>query len=183
LLRWAGEDPSWEGLLHIPSRVVRAYEDWFSGYGQDPTEFLQRTFSEVAGYDEMVIVRGIDFSSDCERHLAPISGRAHVGYLPQSRVLGLSKLARLVDVFARRLQIQERMTAQIADALNLVLEPRGVAVVVEGAHACMTSRGVSKPTARMVTSRMLGIFRERPETRCEFLAATGLRRSERGLSI
>ena len=173
LLRWAGEDPNREGLLETPARVVRAYEEWFSGYAQDPTEFLQRTFSEVAGYDEMVVLRDIEFSSHCEHHLASIKGRAHIGYLPGSRVVGVSKLARVVEIFAHRLQIQERMTAQIADAIETALVPRGVAVVIEGSHACMASRGVRKAGAGMVTSRMLGVFRENPATRHEFLAAIG----------
>ena len=169
----AGEDPNREGLMETPARVVRAYAEWFAGYAQDPTEFLHRTFSEVAGYDEMVVVRDIEFSSHCEHHLASIKGRAHIGYLPRSRVVGLSKLARVVEIFAHRLQIQERMTAQIADAIQTALEPRGVAVVIEGSHACMASRGVRKPGAGMVTSRMLGVFRENPATRHEFLAAIG----------
>jgi GTP cyclohydrolase IA len=173
LLRWAGEDPSREGLLETPSRVIRAYDEWFSGYSQDPTEFLQRTFSEVAGYDEIVVVRDIEFLSHCEHHLAAINGRAHIGYLPRSRVVGLSKLARVVEIFARRLQIQERMTAQIADAIEVALQPRGVAVILEGSHACMSSRGVRQRSARMVTSRMLGVFRDRPEIRQEFFAAAG----------
>jgi GTP cyclohydrolase IA len=174
LLRWAGEDPSREGLLETPSRVVRAYGDWTSGYSQDPIEFLQKTFSEVAGYDEIVVVRNIEFSSHCEHHLAVIRGRAHIGYLPRCRVVGLSKLVKVVEVFARRLQIQERMTTQIADAIKAALEPRGVAVVLEGSHGCMSSRGVQQRSARMVTSRMLGVFRDRPETRQEFFAAVGL---------
>jgi GTP cyclohydrolase I len=173
LLRWAGEDPSREGLVETPSRVVRAYDEWFSGYSQDPTEFLKSTFSEVAGYDEIVVVRDIEFASHCEHHLSTISGRAHIGYLPECRVVGISKLARVVESFAHRLQIQERMTAQIADAIEVALEPRGVAVVLEGSHTCMNSRGVRQRGARMVTSRMLGVFRDRPETRQEFFATVG----------
>jgi GTP cyclohydrolase IA len=171
LIRWAGDDPDREGLLDTPTRVVRAYEEWFAGYFEDPTELLQRTFEEVAGYDEMVVLRNIEFVSYCEHHMAPIGGRVHIGYLPRERVVGISKLARVVDVFARRLQIQEKMTAEIANTLETVLRPHGVAVVVEGAHGCMTSRGVHKSQASMVTSRMLGLFREQPQTRHEFLSA------------
>ena len=177
LLRWAGEDPNREGLLETPARVARAYEEWFSGYSQDPALLLQRTFSEVAGYDEMVVVRDIEFSSHCEHHLANIKGRAHIGYLPRSRVVGISKLTRVVEIFAHRLQIQERMTAQIADAIQTALKPRGVGVVLEGSHACMSSRGVRNAGARMVTSRLLGVFRDQPETRQEFLASIGRYRS------
>jgi GTP cyclohydrolase I len=173
LLRWAGDDPAREGLLETPARVARAYADWFSGYGQDPREFLMRTFEEVGGYDEMVILRGIPFESHCEHHMAPIIGEVHIGYLPGSRVVGISKLARLVDAYARRLQVQERLTAQIADTLQEVLEPRGVAVVVEATHECMTTRGVHKRGVAMVTSRMLGAFRRYPATRREFFAAIG----------
>jgi GTP cyclohydrolase IA len=175
LIRWAGDDPGREGLIETPARVVRAYKEWFSGYGEDPDEWLQRTFEEVSGYDEMVLLRDVRFVSHCEHHMAPIVGRVHLGYLPHKRVVGISKLARLVDVYARRLQIQERMTAEIADTLHRVLQPRGVAVVVEGAHGCMTSRGVHQSKATMVTSRMLGAFRDRPETRQEFLSAINLR--------
>ena len=171
LIRWAGDDPAREGLIDTPARVVRAYEQWFAGYDEDPAELLQRTFEEVAGYDEMVVLRNIRFISFCEHHMAPISGRAHIGYLPHDRVVGISKLARLVDVYAKRLQIQEKMTAEIANTLEAVLRPRGVAVVVEGAHGCMTSRGVHKSEAALVTSRMLGLFREQPQTRHEFLSA------------
>jgi GTP cyclohydrolase I len=175
LIQWTGDDPDREGLLETPSRVARAYEQWFAGYAQDPNELLERTFEEVAGYDEMVVLRDIRFVSHCEHHMAPILGRAHVGYLPRNRVIGISKLARLVQLYAKRLQIQERLTAQIADNLARVLRPLGVAVVVEGTHGCMTSRGVNQTQATMVTSRMLGIFRDRPETRQEFLAAIDLR--------
>jgi GTP cyclohydrolase IA len=170
LIRWAGDDPGREGLIDTPARVVRAYEQWFAGYDEDPTELLQRTFEEVAGYDEMVVLRNIRFVSYCEHHMAPINGHAHIGYLPHDRVVGISKLARLVDVFAKRLQIQEKMTAEIANTLEAVLRPRGVAVVVVGAHGCMTSRGVHKSEATLVTSRMLGLFREQPQTRHEFLS-------------
>jgi GTP cyclohydrolase IA len=175
LIRWAGDDPDREGLTETPARVVRAYEQWFAGYGEDPEELLQRTFEEVAGYDEMVLLRDIRFVSHCEHHMAPIIGRAHIGYLPHNRVVGISKLARLVEVYAKRLQIQERITAEIANTLERVLQPQGVAVVVEGAHGCMTSRGVHQREATMVTSRMLGAFRDHPETRQEFLSAIDLR--------
>jgi len=175
IIRWTGDDPDREGLLETPSRVARAYEEWFSGYAEDPNELLERTFEEVAGYDEMVVLRDIRFVSHCEHHMAPIIGRAHVGYLPSNRVIGISKLARLVHLYARRLQIQERLTAQIADNLERVLRPLGVAVVVEGTHSCMTTRGVNQAQATMVTSRMLGVFRDHPETRQEFLSAIDLR--------
>jgi GTP cyclohydrolase I len=174
LLRWAGDDPEREGLDATPGRVVRAYEEWFSGYGEDPTELLQRTFEEAGGYDEIVLLRDIRFESHCEHHMAPIIGRAHIGYLPRHRVVGISKLARLVDVYAKRLQIQERMTAEIANTIDRVLNPHGVAVVIEGTHTCMTTRGVHKAHGSMVTSRMLGVFRDRPETRQEFLSAIDL---------
>ncbi|MBF0093702.1 MAG: GTP cyclohydrolase I FolE [Alphaproteobacteria bacterium] len=173
LLRWAGDDPAREGLLDTPARVVRAYEEYFSGYAQDPEEVLLRTFEEVDGYDEVVILRGIRFESHCEHHMAPIIGKAHVAYLPDRRVVGISKLARLVDTYAKRLQIQEKMTAQIANAIDTVLKPRGVAVVIEAAHQCMTARGAHKPGTVMVTSRMLGSFRDDPATRREFLALIG----------
>jgi GTP cyclohydrolase I len=175
LIRWTGDDPNREGLKETPARVVRAYEQWFSGYGEDAEKFLQRTFEEVAGYDEMVLLRDIRFVSHCEHHMAPVIGRAHIGYLPRDRVVGISKLARVVEVFAKRLQIQERITAEIANTLDRVLRPQGVAVVIEGTHGCMTSRGVRQREATMVTSRMLGVFRDRPETRQEFLSAIDLR--------
>jgi GTP cyclohydrolase I len=177
LLRWSGDDPDREGLLGTPARVVRAYEEWFSGYFEDPREYLRRTFEEVGGYDEIVVLRDIRFESHCEHHIAPIIGRVHIGYLPRHRVIGISKLARLVDVYARRLQVQEKMTAEIAGCLNSVLKPFGVGVVVEGAHECMTTRGVHKSDVTMVTSCMLGTFRTRPETRQEFLSAITLRGS------
>ena len=170
LLRWAGDDPEREGLRDTPARVVRAYEDWFSGYSDDPVGFLQRTFEEVEGYDEMVVLRDIRFESHCEHHLAPIIGRAHVGYLPSRKVVGISKLARVVDAYARRLQVQEKMSAQIAHCIQDVLEPKGVAVVIEASHECMTTRGVHKSGVTMVTSMMLGAFREDSRTRREFLA-------------
>ena len=173
LIEWAGDDPDREGVRATPARVVNAFEEYFSGYGIDPVELLQRTFEETDGYDEMVVLRDIRFESHCEHHLAPIIGKAHVAYLPQKRVVGISKLARLVEVYARRLQIQEKMTAQIANTLDEVLEPKGVAVVIEAAHQCMTTRGVHKPGVAMVTSRMLGAFRTDPSTRREFLAIIG----------
>jgi len=173
LIRWAGDDPDREGLADTPGRVARAYSDWFSGYAQDPAEYLRRTFEEVGGYDEIVILKGIPFESHCEHHMAPIIGEAHIGYLPHQRVVGISKLARLVDAFARRLQIQERLTAEIADTLQEVLQPRGVAVVIESSHECMTTRGVHKRGVSMITSRMLGAFRDNPATRREFFAAIG----------
>jgi len=174
LLRWAGDEPSREGLLGTPGRVVRAYEEWFSGYEQDPTVYLSRTFEEVAGYDEIVALRDIPFESHCEHHLAPIIGKAHIAYLPRRRVVGISKLARLVDVYAKRLQIQEKMTAEIANCLDKILKPHGVAVVIEATHQCMTTRGVHKPGVSMLTSRMIGVFRRQPETRAEFLASLNL---------
>ena len=170
LLRWAGDDPAREGLRGTPGRVTRAYEEFFAGYQSDPIELLQRTFEETNGYDEMVVLRDIRFESHCEHHLAPIIGRAHIAYLPNKRVVGISKLARLVDAFAKRLQIQEKMTAQIATTLAEVLRPKGVAVVIEAAHQCMTTRGVHKPGVSMITSHMLGAFRTDPSTRREFLA-------------
>jgi GTP cyclohydrolase IA len=173
LLRWAGDDPDREGLQETPERVVRAYREWFSGYWIDPTDFLSKTFAEVEGYDEMVVLRNVRFESHCEHHLAPIIGEAHIAYLPDRRVVGISKLARLVDVFAKRLQIQEKMTAQIANALNEVLQPKGVAVVIEATHECMTTRGVHKSGVVMVTSQMVGAFRNDPSTRREFLAMIG----------
>jgi GTP cyclohydrolase I len=173
LLRWAGDDPRREGLRDTPARVIRAYEEFFRGYEQDPREILARTFSEVQGYDEMIVLKDIRFESYCEHHMVPIIGRAHVAYLPSKRVVGISKLARLVDAFAKRLQIQEKMTAQIADTLDEVLQPLGVGVILEAAHQCMSTRGVHKAGASMVTSRMLGAFRDDPSTRREFLAIVG----------
>lgn len=170
LLRWAGDDPHREGLVDTPARVVRAYEEFFSGYSEDPVELLARSFEETDGYDEMVVLRDIRLESHCEHHMVPIIGRAHVAYLPAGRVVGISKLARVVDAYAKRLQIQEKLTAQVANAINDVLKPKGVAVVIEAAHQCMTTRGVHKPGVTMVTSRMLGAFRDDPKTRREFLA-------------
>jgi len=173
LLRWAGDDPAREGLVDTPARVARAYREWFCGYEEDPNELLARSFEETDGYDEMVVLRDIRLESTCEHHLAPILGRVHVAYLPNGRVVGISKLARVVDAYAKRLQIQEKLTAQIANTIRDVLQPQGVAVVVEAAHQCMTTRGVHKPGVSMVTSRMLGAFRDDPSTRREFLAMIG----------
>jgi len=177
LLRWAGEDPTREGLLDTPRRVVKAYGDWFSGYAEDPADYLKRTFKEVEGYDEMVVLRDIEFESHCEHHMAPIIGRAHVGYMPTNRVVGISKLARVVEGYARRFQVQEKLTAQIAQCINETLQPRGVAVVIEASHECMTTRGVHKRGVSMVTSQMLGSFRDDPRTRGEFLQFIGVPRT------
>jgi GTP cyclohydrolase IA len=174
LIRWAGDDPDREGLRATPSRVVRAYEEWFAGYKDHPRDYLKRTFEETGGYDEVVVLRDIRFESHCEHHMAPIIGRVHIGYLPRNRVVGISKLARLVEVYAKRLQIQEKMTAEIATCLDEVLKPHGVAVVTEATHQCMTTRGIHKTGVSMVTSRMLGVFRDHAETRQEFLAAIGI---------
>jgi GTP cyclohydrolase I len=169
LLLWAGEDTRREGLVDTPARVARAYEDWFSGYKEDPVGFLTRTFEEVDGYDEMIVLRHIEFESHCEHHMAPIIGHAHVGYLPNNKVVGISKLARVVEAFARRFQVQEKMTAQVANCIWDVLAPKGVGVVIEASHQCMTTRGVHKSNVSMVTSRMLGLFRTDARTRAEFL--------------
>jgi GTP cyclohydrolase IA len=173
LLRWSGDDPLREGLIDTPARVARSYEEFFAGYDIDPTADLERTFEETEGYDEMVALRDIRFESHCEHHMAPIIGKVHIGYLPDRRVVGISKLARVVDAYSKRLQIQEKMTAQIANTIETVLKPKGVAVVVVAQHQCMTTRGVHKPGVSMVTSRMLGAFRDNPATRREFLAAIG----------
>jgi len=173
LIRWVGDDPDREGLLDTPGRVTRAWEEFGVGYSQDPRDLLARTFEEIAGYDEMVVLRDIGFESHCEHHMLPIIGRAHVAYLPRNRVVGISKLARIVEAFARRLQIQEKMTAEIADTIQDVLEPHGVAVVIDAAHHCMTTRGVRRDGVNMVTSRMLGAFRSDASTRREFLAMIG----------
>ena len=169
LLLWAGEDPRREGLVDTPKRVARAYEDWFSGYKDDPVKFLERTFEEVEGYDEMIVLRDIAFESHCEHHMAPIIGKAHIGYLPNSKVVGISKLARVVEAFARRFQVQEKMTAQIANCIGDVLKPKGVGVVIEAVHQCMTTRGIHKSDVSMVTSQMVGLFRTDARTRAEFL--------------
>lgn len=169
LLRWAGEDPDREGLRDTPKRVVNAYRDWFSGYEIDPADYLRRTFEEVGGYDELIVLRDIAFESHCEHHMAPIIGRVHVGYLPSNKVVGISKLARVVEGYARRFQVQEKLTAQIADTIAEVLKPRGVGVVVDAVHQCMTTRGVHKRGVSMITSRMTGAFRADARTRAEFL--------------
>ena len=176
LLGWTGDDVEREGLVDTPDRVARAFEEWFSGYDEDPYEFLSRTFTEVNGYDDIVALTHIDFDSHCEHHIAPIIGRAHVAYLPRDKVVGISKLARVVESYARRLQVQEKFTAQIAECINDVLEPRGVAVVVEAQHECITTRGVAKRNVRMITRQMLGVFRDDPRARAEFLAMIDLRR-------
>lgn len=173
LLEWIGDDPDREGLRSTPERVVKAYDDWFAGYRDDPVEFLRRTFREVEGYDEMIVLRDIRFESHCEHHIAPIVGRAHIGYLPDRKVVGISKLARVVETFARRLQVQEAMTAQVAHCIHDVLKPKGVGVVVEGTHQCMTTRGVRKHGVSMITSQLLGQFRSDPRTRNEFLTMIG----------
>jgi len=169
LLGWAGENPAREGLRDTPKRVVDAYRDWFSGYAIDPAAYLRRTFEEAAGYDELIVLRDIEFESFCEHHMAPIIGRAHVGYLPTDKVVGISKLARVVDAYARRFQVQEKLTAQIAHCIDDVLKPRGVGVVIDATHQCMTTRGVHKRGVSMITSQMLGTFREDARTRAEFL--------------
>nr|WP_321389393.1 GTP cyclohydrolase I FolE [Emcibacter sp.] len=173
LLRWAGDDPTREGLMDTPKRVVKAYEEFFGGYDADPHEILSRTFEEVAGYDEMVVLRDIPFESHCEHHMAAIIGKAHVGYLPKNKVVGISKLARVVETYAKRLQVQEKMTAQIADCIQDVLEPYGVGVIIQATHQCMTTRGVHKHGVSMVTSRMVGSFRKDEKTRKEFLSVVG----------
>ncbi len=180
LIRWAGDDPKREGLLETPGRVARAYKEFFQGYAVDPVDVLKTTFEETDGYDEMIVLKDMRFESHCEHHLAAIIGRAHIAYLPKKRVVGISKLARLLDVYAKRLQIQEKLTAQIANTLNDVLQPRGVAVVIDASHQCMTTRGVHKPGTSMVTSRMLGAFRNDASTRREFLAFIGM---PRGISL
>ena len=176
LLLWAGEDPRREGLVDTPKRVAEAYRDWFSGYKENPILFLKRTFEEVEGYDEMIVLRDIEFESHCEHHMAPIIGKAHVGYLPRNKVVGISKLARVVEAFARRFQVQEKMTAQIANCIEDVLKPKGVGVVIEAVHQCMTTRGIHKAGVSMVTSQMLGTFRKDARTRAEFLRMIGSER-------
>ena len=169
LLRWAGENPAREGLLDTPKRVAKAYEEWFKGYALDPDEYMARTFKEVCGYDELIVLRDIEYESHCEHHMAPIIGKVHVGYLPNGKVVGISKLARVVEAYAKRFQVQEKMTAQIAGCIERALQPLGVGVVVEGSHECMTTRGVHKRGVSMITSKMLGTFREDARTRAEFL--------------
>ena len=173
LIQWAGDDPNREGLLGTPERVVRAYQEFFAGYDEDPAAILQRTFEETDGYDEMVVLRDIRFETHCEHHMVPVIGKAHIGYLPDKRVVGISKLARLVEAFAKRLQIQEKLTAQIANTIQDVLQPKGVAVVIEASHQCMTTRGIHKPGTTLITSRMLGHIRSDQKTRREFLAMIG----------
>ena len=180
LLQWSGDDPDREGLRDTPARVARAYHDWFSGYATDPSEYLRRTFEEVAGYDEMIVLRDIEFESHCEHHMAPIIGRAHVGYLPTNKVVGISKLARVVEAYSRRFQVQEKLTAQIAHTIEDVLKPRGVGIVIEAVHQCMTTRGVHKTGVSMVTSQMLGAFREDARTRDEFMKIIQYPRGLRG---
>jgi GTP cyclohydrolase IA len=175
LLRWAGDDPAREGLIDTPKRVAEAFRDWYSGYAIDPRDYMRRTFEEVAGYDELIVLRDIEFESHCEHHMAPIIGRAHVGYLPTNKVVGISKLARVVEAYARRLQVQEKLTAQIAQCIDDVLKPRGVGVVIEATHECMTTRGVHKRGVSMVTSQMLGSFRDDARTRAEFLTFINIR--------
>src|SRR5688572_7344890 len=175
LLTWAGDDPAREGLRDTPKRVVNAYRDWFAGYDIDPADYLRRTFEEVGGYDEMIVLRDITFESHCEHHMAPIIGRVHVGYLPTNKVVGISKLARVVDGYSRRFQVQEKLTAQIAACIHEVLKPRGVGVVVDAVHQCMTTRGVHKRAVSMITSRMMGTFREDARTRAEFLQFIDIR--------
>ena len=174
LLLWAGDDPDREGLVGTPDRVARAYKEFFTGYEQDPEEILRTTFEEVEGYDEMVLVKDIGVESHCEHHMVPIIGRAHIAYIPNNRVVGISKLARVVDIFAKRLQIQEKMTAQIANAIENVLQPKGIAVVIDASHQCMTTRGVNKPESSTVTSAMRGVFKDNPRTRNEFLSFINL---------
>ncbi len=169
LIRWAGDDPTREGLIETPKRVLNAYNEFFSGYTVNPDDILTKTFEEVEGYDEMVIVKNIELESYCEHHMVPIIGKAHIAYIPKKRVVGISKLARVMQVYAKRLQIQEKMTAQIAETIQRVLQPKGVAVVIDAVHQCMTTRGVHKPNASTVTSRMLGLFRSDPRTRAEFM--------------
>lgn len=180
LLEYAGENPDREGLLETPKRVVKSYDEFYIGYNQDPHEFLTRTFEEVSGYDEMVVLRDIPFSSHCEHHMAPIVGHAHVGYLPKNKVVGISKLARVVETYAKRLQVQEKMTAEIADCIQEILEPHGVGVVIQATHECMSTRGVNKQGVSMVTSRMAGAFRTDEKTRREFLAVVGPLNALRG---
>jgi GTP cyclohydrolase I len=170
IIRWTGDDPEREGLIETPARMARAFEEFFVCYAQDPVEFLQKTFEEIEGYDEMIVLRGIRFESHCEHHMAPIIGQAWVAYVPSGRVVGISKLARVVEVYAKRLQIQEMLTAQIANSINNVLRPQGVAVIIKASHHCMTTRGVHKPDSDLVTSCMLGCFRDNPLTRQEFLS-------------
>jgi GTP cyclohydrolase I len=169
MIAWAGDNPNREGLLETPKRVIKAYEEFFAGYDMDPDEILNKTFEEVAGYDEMIIIKDIRLESHCEHHMVPILGKAHLAYIPNNRVVGISKLARVVDVYGKRLQTQETMTAQIAESINRVLKPKGVGVVVDAGHQCMTTRGIHKTNATTITSQMLGVFRSDYRTRSEFM--------------
>jgi GTP cyclohydrolase I len=178
ILKWIGEDPGRDGLRETPDRLVRSFREYFCGYEEDPAQVLRKTFTEVEGYDEMIVLRGVTFESHCEHHIAPIIGRVWVGYIPNRRVVGISKLARVVEIFAKRLQIQERLTAQIANTIDEVLNPTGVAVVVKAAHHCMISRGIHKRGSDLVTSRMLGVFRDQVATRSEFLSLVNADTSE-----
>ena len=177
LIRWLGDDPNREGLVDTPKRVVKSYQEFFSGYGLDPREILSKKFKEVEGYDEIIVLKDIRLESHCEHHMVPFIGKVHVGYLPKNKVVGLSKLARLVEVFAKRLQIQEKLTAQIANSIDEVLQPKGVGVIVEASHLCIATRGIQKPESKMVTSRMLGSFRNDQATRKEFLELVGFNKS------
>ena len=178
LIKWAGDNPNREGLVETPDRVTKAYEDFFSGYQGDPTEILSKKFKEVEGYDEMIVLKNIKLESHCEHHMVPFIGEAHVGYLPENKVVGLSKLARVVQMFSKRLQIQEKLTAQIANTINTVLQPKGVGVIIEASHLCIATRGIYKSESRMVTSRMLGLFRTNSDTRREFLNIIGYNKSQ-----
>ena len=180
LLQWAGDDPDREGLRDTPARVVKSYEEFFAGYWMDPRELLERTFEETEGYDELIVLKDIRVETHCEHHMVPVIGKAHIGYLPDRRVIGISKLARVIDAYAKRLQIQEKLTAQIANTIQEVLAPRGVAVVVEAQHECMTTRGVHKTGVSMVTSRMLGQLRDDASTRREFMSIIGNPASRQG---
>ena len=178
LIKWAGDDPDREGLIETPDRVIKAYENFFAGYNNDPREILSKEFQEVDGYDEMIVLKDIRLESHCEHHLVPFIGTAHIGYIPKNKVVGLSKLARVVEVFSKRLQIQEKLTAQIANSIDEVLQPKGVGVIIEASHLCISTRGVHKTDSRMVTSRMLGIFRNNSDTRREFLNIIGYNKSQ-----
>ena len=177
LIKWAGDNPNREGMVETPNRVINSYDQFFSGYDKDPKDILSKKFKEVAGYDEMIVLKDIRLESHCEHHMVPFIGKAHVGYLPKNKVVGLSKLARVVEIFARRLQIQEKLTAEIANAIDEILQPRGVGVIIEASHLCIATRGIHKPDSRMVTSRMLGIFRDKSDTRREFLDLIGFKNS------
>jgi len=177
LIKWAGDDPTREGLLETPNRVAKSYQDFFSGYNEDPREILSKKFREVEGYDEMIVLKDIRLESHCEHHMVPFIGKAHVGYLPNNKIVGLSKLARVVELFSKRLQIQEKLTAQIANTIDEILKPKGVGVIIEASHLCIATRGVRKETSRMVTSRMLGLFRDNSDTRREFMDIIGYSKS------